>query len=331
MKKVLSILLIIMLIITFIQIRNMYALYKDELSGEYATSLGKWNVKVNGTDIVMPGEVVEFEMLDGNIRYLDNAFKSTGAAIVPNTEAFFDILFDTADTDVAVKYIIEFGEINSYNVINRETGDYVVDTTDDRIETLENIEETPEVVDGETTDSEIDGEAGENPDNVGNEDVIEVETPEVEEIYDNSPDDYEFALKYPLKFEIQEAEEFFGQYSISSEEGKEGLIEGEETEDEYEEQIIFDKENRTVTGVIPLQVSKAVIEGQDGEESKTGLQCKASIKFKWIIDEDTIAEENKKEYEDMYQYMTSRNNENEYVKLIMPITVKAIQYLGEEL
>ena len=51
MKKILSILLVIMLIITFVQIRNMYALYKDELSGEYETSLGKWNVKVNGTDI----------------------------------------------------------------------------------------------------------------------------------------------------------------------------------------------------------------------------------------------------------------------------------------
>lgn len=270
MKKVLSILLIIMLIITFIQIRNMYALYKEQLSGEYSTSLGKWNVKVNGTNIVSPGEVVEFEMLDGNVEYLDNDFKSAGAYIVPNTEAFFDILFDTSNTQVAVKYIIEFDEINSYNVINNETGNFVVDTTDD-----------------------LDGDASE--------------------------EDYEFALKYPLKFEMQEITDLFGNYSLSSEVGKEGMIVGTETAEEYEKKTKIDKENFTVTGVIPLEVSQA------------NLQNRLRIKFKWLIDEDTIAEENRDEYEDMYQYMMSRNNETESVKLVIPIKVKAIQYFGEDL
>ena len=35
MKKLLTILLLIMLIISFFQIANMYALYKEELQGEY--------------------------------------------------------------------------------------------------------------------------------------------------------------------------------------------------------------------------------------------------------------------------------------------------------
>ena len=327
MKKVLTILLIIMLIITFIQIRNMYALYKDELSGEYETSLGKWNVKVNGTDIVEPGMVVEFEMLDGNIRYLDNAFKSTGAAITPNTEAFFDILFDTSDTDVAVKYIIEFGEINSYNIINRETGKYVVDTTDDKVEEPEDNGE--EIVD--PVDDEIENTIPNNVDDEEMNPIFWEEEEETEEVFDNSPDDYEFALKYPLKFEMQEGQMFFGEYNISAEEGTAGLIVGEESETEYEKNIVVDTDTKTIVGVIPLAVNKALIEGQDGESAKTGLQCKTSIKFKWIIDEDTISEENKKEYEDMYQYLTSRNNETEYVKLKMPIKVKAIQYLGEDL
>lgn len=270
MKKVLSILLIIMLIITFIQIRNMYALYKDQLSGEYSTSLGKWNVEVNGTDIVSPGQVVEFEMLDGNIEYLDNDFKSSGAAIVPNTEAFFDILFNTSNTQVAVKYIIEFGEINSYNVINNSTGDFVVDTTDDD--------------------------------------------------EDDSEDDYEFSLNYPLKFEIQEMLETFGNYSLSSEEGNEGKIIGTETTEEYEAKTKCDAETSTAKGVIPLEVSQA------------NLQSQVRVKFKWVIDEDTIsADDEKTDYEDMYQYMMSRNNEEESVKLIIPVKVKAIQYLGEDL
>ena len=112
MKKILSILLVIMLIITFVQIRNMYALYKDELSGEYETSLGKWNVKVNGTDIVSPGDVVEFQMTDKNVRYEETGghILAGSNVIAPGTEAFFDILIDTQGTEVAVKYEVELGE-----------------------------------------------------------------------------------------------------------------------------------------------------------------------------------------------------------------------------
>lgn len=146
MKKILSILLVIMLIITFVQIRDMYALYKDELSGEYETSLGKWNVKVNGTDIVSPGNVVEFSMSEKNVRYNEEGgYILAGANVIaPGTEAFFDILIDTQGTEVAVKYNIEIGEevtdtgsgetlvgqIMSYKLVDHETGNYIVDTTD---------------------------------------------------------------------------------------------------------------------------------------------------------------------------------------------------------
>lgn len=147
MKKVLSILLIIMLIITFVQIRNMYALYKDDLSGEYETSLGKWNVKINGTDIVEPGNVVEFNMTDKNIRYDDESgYILSGANVIaPGTEAFFDILVDTQGTEVAVKYEIELGasgddvnfgenlvgQVTSYKLVDHATGEYILDDTDD--------------------------------------------------------------------------------------------------------------------------------------------------------------------------------------------------------
>ena len=40
MKKLLTILLLIMLIISFFQIANMYALYKEQLQGDYKNLLG---------------------------------------------------------------------------------------------------------------------------------------------------------------------------------------------------------------------------------------------------------------------------------------------------
>ena len=47
MKKLLTILLLIMLIISLLQIANMYALYKQENQGDYSNLLGVWSIKVN--------------------------------------------------------------------------------------------------------------------------------------------------------------------------------------------------------------------------------------------------------------------------------------------
>lgn len=220
MKKILSILLVIMLIISFVQIRNMYALYKDKLSGEYETSLGKWNVKVNGTDIVSPGNVVEFNMTDKNIRYGTSDYVLSGANVIaPNTEAFFDILIDTYGTEVAVKYNIEIGEtvesaatgdtlvgqITSYRLLDHENDDaYIVDNTDDDI--------------------------------------------------DDAANDYLFDVPCPIRFEVVSVEDSFGSYTIDSTTGE---ITGTESTTEVFTKIngISDTKNIGM-GVIPLNVSQ---------------------------------------------------------------------------
>lgn len=219
MKKILSILLVIMLIITFVQIRNMYALYKDELSGEYETSLGKWNVKVNGTDIVSPGDVVEFQMTDKNVRYEETGghILAGSNVIAPGTEAFFDILIDTQGTEVAVKYEVELGEtledpdsgntlvgqVTSYKLINYDTQQYIVDNTDDDV--------------------------------------------------DPAADDYIFEVPAPIKFYITEVKESFGNYSIAAS----GEITGEAVaEGTYDGDITYDAETNVTKGIIPLNVSQ---------------------------------------------------------------------------
>lgn len=219
MKKILSILLIIMLIITFVQITNMYALYKDKLSGEYETSLGKWNVKVNGTDIVSPGNVINFNMYDQNVRYdEESGYILAGTNVVaPGTEAFFDILIDTQGTDVAVKYEIEIGntieeatlgktlvgQISSYKLIDYETGNYIVDDTDDDT--------------------------------------------------DPAADDYLFDVPATMKFEVVAVENSFGTYSIDA---NHNIVGTKDTTGTYTGATSVDNTINVGSGVIPLNASQ---------------------------------------------------------------------------
>ena len=256
MRKLLSILLIIMLIISFIQIRNMYALYRDEISGEYSTSLGKWNVSVNGISIIEPGDTVTFDMPDKNVGYLNSDFKTIDAqGIVPNTEAYLDILFDTSGTHVDVKYEIEIGTIESYRIYNNATGNLI--------------------------------------------------------------DEEE--LEYPFTFELLEITDSFGDYSLSQETANKGLIIGDETENEYETKTKVAKDTNTAKGTIPYEASQNLD------------KAKVRLKVKWLMEDESIPEDEKKVYENMYQTMLAQNNENQTVKLKLPIKVNAIQYFGEDL
>ena len=105
MKKLLRILVLIMLIITLFQIANMYALYKDQLEGEYTNLLGVWSIKVNSTDISSGGENLTFNMTEDNLVYLDSDHVKS-QKMAPGTQAYFEIIIDPTDTDVAVLYTL---------------------------------------------------------------------------------------------------------------------------------------------------------------------------------------------------------------------------------
>ena len=124
MKKLLTILLLIMLIISFFQIANMYALYKEELQGEYTNLLGIWSIKVNGVDISSGGENLTFDMSENNLTYIDSQLIKNGK-IAPGGQACFEIAIDPSDTDVSILYTlsiklssatIKVGDDNSQSV-----------------------------------------------------------------------------------------------------------------------------------------------------------------------------------------------------------------------
>ena len=105
MKKLLTILLLIMLIISFFQIANMYALYKEQLQGNYTNLLGVWAIKVNGVDISSGSENLTFTMTEDNLQYMDSINVKDGK-IAPGRQACFEIVIDPTDTDVSILYTL---------------------------------------------------------------------------------------------------------------------------------------------------------------------------------------------------------------------------------
>jgi len=123
MKKLLTILVLIMLIISFFQITSMYALYKERIQGEYSTLLGVWAIKVNGSDISSGGQDLTFTISDDQLQYVNSQYIEAGK-IAPNGQAYFDIVIDpstiytdaedtehTVYNDVSIIYKIDVNSI----------------------------------------------------------------------------------------------------------------------------------------------------------------------------------------------------------------------------
>ena len=108
MKKLLTILVLIMLIVSFFQIANMYALYKEQLQSDYSSLLGVWAIKVNGIDISSGEENLTFTMTEDNLQYI-NSVNIKDGKIAPSGQACFEIVIDPTNTDVSILYCLNIG------------------------------------------------------------------------------------------------------------------------------------------------------------------------------------------------------------------------------
>lgn len=114
MKKLLTVLVLIMLIISLFQIANMYALYKDQLKGDYTSLLGVWKIKVNGVDISTGEDNAKFTMTEDNLTYVDSD-RVKNQKIAPGSQVYFDIAIDPTNTDVSILYTLnmKFDDVTS--------------------------------------------------------------------------------------------------------------------------------------------------------------------------------------------------------------------------
>lgn len=129
MKKLLIILFLIMIIITSIQIINTYALYKNELTGDYNTLLGAWLINVNEHDISSGTEVVEFDLPSEYIKYKNSSYIVDGK-IAPGGEGYFELLLDATKTDVSVRYNITLKSPEGSSIELTKVDNYFKEATD---------------------------------------------------------------------------------------------------------------------------------------------------------------------------------------------------------
>ena len=83
----------------------MYALYKEQLQGDYSNLLGVWAIKVNGIDISSGEENLTFDMTEDNLVYIDSEHVKH-QKIAPGSQAYFEIVIDPTNTDVSILYTL---------------------------------------------------------------------------------------------------------------------------------------------------------------------------------------------------------------------------------
>ena len=103
-KIVLWALVFVFLCFTFMMFADTLALFESNASGEADMDIGKWVIKVSDVSIT-DGESQSI-VVDSFV-YEENEHVESGY-IAPGTSAYFDLIFDATECDVAVKYDIAF-------------------------------------------------------------------------------------------------------------------------------------------------------------------------------------------------------------------------------
>jgi hypothetical protein len=135
LRLILWLLVIICLSITLIVFSDTLALFETTSSGTVNTDVGKWLIKVNNGTIT--GEEPEDILIDSFI-YQNNTNVAPGY-IAPGSSAYFDLIIDATDCDVAVVFNVEFdfsstgygdnisfsvNDVNNYGIVRTGLNQY---------------------------------------------------------------------------------------------------------------------------------------------------------------------------------------------------------------
>lgn len=111
---VFKILAFMFLIITLFVIKKTYSVFYSQMSGVSKSSVGKWNIEVNNTNIssgVNATFAIDTFNVDSNLNVLPSK-------LAPGTTGSCDIVIDPTDTAVSVRYdiTIDQSKINNQNI-----------------------------------------------------------------------------------------------------------------------------------------------------------------------------------------------------------------------
>lgn len=115
MKKVYVCFALILLVLTIFIILKTYGLFESKTSLNVQSDVGKWVILVNDTDITA-GANTKFSVNEIIWNPSDNV---KSGKIAPGVSGYFDIVIDPTDTDVSVRYDIDFdfSEFENTNIV----------------------------------------------------------------------------------------------------------------------------------------------------------------------------------------------------------------------
>jgi hypothetical protein len=102
MKRILYFSCVTIAILSIFYLFKTYALLETNAEAKITEDVGKWQIKLNGTDI-SKGLTEDFNIT--NFIYTDNNNTADGV-LSPGRSGYFDIIIDPTGTDVSVRYDI---------------------------------------------------------------------------------------------------------------------------------------------------------------------------------------------------------------------------------
>ena len=100
---ILWLIVVVFILLTYAVFYNTLALFETDSSGTINTDIGKWVIKVNNQTIT-DGQNESINI--NNFVYEQNSHVEQGY-IAPGTSAYFDLVIDASDCDVAVLYNLD--------------------------------------------------------------------------------------------------------------------------------------------------------------------------------------------------------------------------------
>lgn len=114
MKRIYTLLGILMLLFTFYQVATSYAKYIAEATAVVEKQAGAWAIKVNNTDISNSNSETTFNV--DNLIFPESAFVAENK-LAPGANGYFEIVIDSSGSSVAVKYDVTL-VVDNLNIID---------------------------------------------------------------------------------------------------------------------------------------------------------------------------------------------------------------------
>lgn len=104
MKKIIWIVSIFVLLLTFLMIVNTYGLFETNAEATSDLTIGKWKIKVNGTDASLTEQITLNDFTYSTSQHTADGY------FAPGRNAEFEIEIDTSECEVSVDYDFEIND-----------------------------------------------------------------------------------------------------------------------------------------------------------------------------------------------------------------------------